>query len=106
MSDLQPSGDFLKFDSGLLQGRIYRLTGHISLVGPDLNGAPAANNIILAPPVAQTAGGPVAFGAIKSSAILGDGLELTQAFGTREITSRLTFPHEGVMHYEVVDWKG
>lgn len=101
---LQPSGAFISFDAGALQGRVYQDTGHIEIAGPDLAGTPRANLIHFAPPAVQTAHGPFSIGDIASSKTLADGLELKQKVGTSLIISRLTFPHEGVMRYEVTDW--
>lgn len=85
---------------------MFRQSGHIALLGPDLNGAPLANSIILAPPAGKTAAGPFQIGPVVASTTLANGLELTQAMGSATIVSRLTFPREGVMRYEVVDWHG
>src|SRR5215470_3624148 len=101
---LQPGGAFLSFDQGLLEARIYQDTGHVELAGPDLAGAPAANIIRFAPPAVQTAKGAFLLGRVVSSKVLGDGLEIAQSLGSSQITARLTFPHEGVMRYEVMDW--
>ena len=103
---LQPSGDFLKFDSGVLQARIYRQSGHISLSGPDLAGSPLTNSIVFAPPAGKVGAGPFEVGRVLSSNPLANGLELTQSVGVTSITSKLTFPMEGVMRYEVADWNG
>jgi alpha-D-xyloside xylohydrolase len=101
---LQPNGVFLSFDQGPLQARIYKDTGHVELAGPDLAGANAANIIHFAPPAIQTAGGSLLVGRVISSKQLGNGLELAQALGPSQVTTRLTFIHDGVMRYEVVDW--
>jgi alpha-D-xyloside xylohydrolase len=101
-----PTGTFLSFDQGPLQARIYKDTGHLQLAGPDLAGAQGANVITLAPPALQTAGGSALLGRIISSKQVVSGLELTQALGAAQITSRFTFIHEGVLRYEVVDWGG
>jgi alpha-D-xyloside xylohydrolase len=101
---LQPSGAFLSFDQGPLQARIYKETAHVELSGPDLAGAPAANIIRFAPPAIQTAGGSLLLGSVVSSKPLGNGLELTQSLGASQVTTRLTFIHDGVMRYEVVNW--
>jgi alpha-D-xyloside xylohydrolase len=101
---LQPAGAFLSFNQGKLQARIYQDTGHLELTGPDLAGRPAANIIRLAPPAVQTADGEFLLGRVVSSKVLGDGLEITQSLGPSKITARLTFPHDGVMRYEVTDW--
>jgi alpha-D-xyloside xylohydrolase len=101
---LQPAGAFLSFDQGPLQARIYQETGHVELAGPDLAGTPAANLVRFAPPAVQTPTGAVLFGRVVSSKVLGNGLELTQSLGSSQITTRLTFPHDGVMRYEATDW--
>jgi alpha-D-xyloside xylohydrolase len=101
---LQPTGAFLSFNQGPLQARIYQDTGHLELAGPDLTGAAAGNLIRFAPPAIQTTVGPVLFGRVLSSKQLANGLELAQSLGPSQITTRLTFIHDGVMRYEVVDW--
>src|SRR5437764_16983 len=103
---LQPSGAFISFDAGSLQARIYRDTGHVELAGPDLAGTAAANIIHFAPPAVQTAHSSLTLGRVVSSKLLTSGLEVTQMLGTGVITARLTFPHDGVMRYEVIDWGG
>jgi alpha-D-xyloside xylohydrolase len=102
--NLQPAGDFLSVDQGTLQARIYKTTGHLELAGPDLAGTKAANLVRFAPPAIQTAAGSMTLGRVSSSKQIGGGLELTQALGASQITSKLTFPHDGVMRYEVTDW--
>src|SRR5215475_2343940 len=102
--NLQPAGEFLSFDQGTLQARIYKATGHLELACPDLAGAKAANFVRFAPPAVQTAAGSVLLGGVTSSKQIGNGLELTQALGASQITSQLTFAHDGVMRYEVTDW--
>ena len=101
-----PAGPFESFNAGALQGRIYRQSGHIELVGPDLAGAPGAVTLRLAPPAIQTPAGVVTIGTLQSSQALPNGLELRQQLGNTQIKSRLIFPHDGVMRYEVLDWNG
>jgi alpha-D-xyloside xylohydrolase len=101
-----PSGQFISFDAGDLQGRIYQNTGHIEISGPDLAGNPKTNLIHFSPPAVQIGQGSMMIGAVTGSRALANGLELKQKLGATLITSRLTFPHEGVMRYEVVDWGG
>src|SRR5437879_5853089 len=101
-----PSGIFLSFDSGPLQARVFQDTGHIALAGPDLAGTPVANVILFAPPAVQTSSGSLVIGRVLSSTVLANGLEVTQALGSAQITARLTFMHDGVMRYEVTDWGG
>ena len=101
-----PSGDFLKLDSGTLEARIFRQTGHISLSGPNLMGTALATTVVFAPPTGKLSSGPFEIGRVVSSTSVPDGLELTQAVGTNTIKSRLSFPSEGIMRYEVTDWDG
>jgi len=103
---LQPSGPFTSFDAGALQGRIYQNAGHLEIAGPDLAGNPLANLVHFAPPAVHTAQGSFSLGAVTSSKSLANGLELRQKVNSSVITTRLTFPAEGVMRYEVVDWGG
>ena len=101
---LQPSGPFDSFEAGPIEGRIYRNTGHIEVAGPDLAGNPKTNIIHFAPPAMRTGGGSALFGRVLASKQLGNGLELTQSLAQFQIRTRLTFTHDGVMRYEVVDW--
>jgi alpha-D-xyloside xylohydrolase len=103
---LQPAGAFLSFDQGLLQARIYKDSGHLELAGPDLAGKNAANVVRFAPAAIQGASGSVLLGGVISSKQLFNGLEVTQALGSSQITIQLTFIHDGVLRYEVVDWAG
>src|SRR5207247_4242191 len=93
-------------EAGVLRGRIYTNSGHIEIAGPDLGGRPFAQVVTLAPPAVETAEGALVVGALVSSAPLANGLELEQTLGHAVITSHLTFPHDGVMRYDVVDWGG
>src|SRR5207245_456985 len=65
----------------------------------------AANIIRFAPPAVLTAERAILLGRVVSSKVLGDGLEIVQSLGPSKITARLTFPHDGVMRYEVTDWQ-
>jgi alpha-D-xyloside xylohydrolase len=103
---LAAAGPFLSFDSGPLQARIFQDTGHIAIAGPDLAGTPHANVVTFAPPVVESADRTFDIGRVLSSNPLANGLEVVQQRGTRQIRAQLTFPHEGVMRYEVVDWEG
>ena len=103
---LQPTGPFLSFDGGPLQARIYQNSGHIELAGPNLAGASLAEVVRIAPPTVQINNNAVSLGAVISSHTLPDGLELKQHLGAATITTRLTFPHDGVLRYEVTDFAG
>ena len=91
---------------GPLQARPYRASGHIELAGPDLDGNPLANVVTFQPPSVSVSGATLTVGRTLASRPGGDGLELDQELGQQTITARLTFPHDGVMRYEIVDWGG
>ena len=101
-----PAGPFVSLDLGTLQARVYLQTGHVELVGPDLAGAGQANFVRLAPPAVQTATGSALVGSLQSSQAVARGLELRQKLGGATITALLSFPHEGVLRYEVTNWGG
>jgi alpha-D-xyloside xylohydrolase len=103
---LDPAGPFLSIDAGPLEGRIYQNSGHIEIAGPDLNGNAHANRVHFAPPAVHTAQGSFNIGAVTSSTATAAGLELKQKAGAAVVTATLTFPHDGVMRYEVTDWGG
>ena len=103
---LSASGSSLSFDSGSFQARIFQDSGHIAIAGPNLAGALHANVITLAPPVVQFDDRTFNLGRVISSTPLANGLEIVQALGSRQVRTQLTFPSEGVMRYEVVDWQG
>ncbi|PWU14632.1 MAG: hypothetical protein C5B50_16990 [Verrucomicrobia bacterium] len=90
--------------SGLLQGRIYTDSGHITLVGPDLTGNPLANSVAFAPPSVRTGGTFQNIGKVLSWTTLTNGLELVQQLSTTSVVSHLTFQADGVMRYEVINW--
>lgn len=103
------SGDFLQFEAGTLRARIYRATGIVQLAGPDFARTPQAVALTFAVG-ARIAGQAVAIGRVISSTTLANGLELVQELalesGPTTIAARLTFAHEGVMRYEISDWRG
>ena len=101
-----PSGSILTANSGSLQARAFEDSVHLALAGPDSAGTPHANVITFAPPVATIAGAPHSIGRVVASTPLPDGLGLIQDLGGTHITARLTFPADGVMRSEVVDWGG
>ena len=107
---LQPQGPYLAVTNftatGLVEARIYRNSGHISLVGPDLAGNPLANAVTFAPPLVKISGHWCSLGRILSSTAVGSGLEVVQQLSTTSVVARLTFAAEGVMRYEVVNWGG
>jgi alpha-D-xyloside xylohydrolase len=78
------------------EARIYTNSGHIAL------GSVAT----FAPPAAIVGGESHTIGRVLSSAPIAGGLELRQALGATSVVARLTFPYDGVMRYEVVDWGG
>jgi alpha-D-xyloside xylohydrolase len=103
---VKPSGNTFSIQSGTLLARIYQQSGHIELVGPDLAGNPLGVTITFEPPKVTVPKGDVVLGRVLSSQMLGDVLELVQALGDSQVTTHLSFPHEGVMRFEVIDWEG
>ena len=103
---LQPSGPFLSFDAGPLQGRIYQNTGHIEIAGPNLAGNPHANVFHFGPPAILTAQGSFLLGGVTGSSAIPNGLEVKQHAGNKTITAHLTLAHDGVLRYEITDWGG
>ena len=101
---LQAGGPVLTLDSGPLQARITQATGHLQLAGPDLSGTPAAGIVDLSPPAVLTPEGPLLFGAVLSATPAVGGLFVRQAVGQAQIGAQLSFAHDGVLQYEVVDW--
>ena len=101
---LAPGGPVLSFDAGPLQARLSQQTGHIQLAGPDLAGRPLANVVQLTPPAVLTPNGAVLFGGVVASTPIPNGLSVRQTVGTGAVTAQLTFAHDGVLRYEVVDW--
>jgi alpha-D-xyloside xylohydrolase len=100
------SSPFLFFDSGPHQARIFRDSGQLAIAGPDLAGNPHANVVIFEPPSVILAGGTFSIGRVLSSAPLANGLEVVQELGAGQVRAQLTFPVEGILRYEVLDWKG
>ena len=92
--------------TGLLQAKIYKDSGKISLAGPDLAGNPLTNFIDFSPPQVEIGGELHPISQVLSSTVISNGLQLIQQLGTTNIVTRLTFTTEGVMRYEVVDWHG
>jgi alpha-D-xyloside xylohydrolase len=48
--------------------------------------------------------GSFSVGRVISSKNLANGIELIQALNASQVTTQITFPHLGVMRYEVTDW--
>ncbi len=101
-----PSGGSLVFDSGPFQARIFTNTGHIQIAYPDLAGTPHGVAVTCAVLVAQSSGRTSVLGGVLSSTTLPNGLEVEQDLDGTPVRARLTFPHDGVMRYEIVDWNG
>ena len=106
---MQPTGAYVAvtnmFGGGLLEARVYEESGRIVLYGPDLAGHVLTNAIVLEP-VATIGGDEFPIGHVLSSHAFRNGLELMQHLATTSVVVRLTFPNDGVMRYEVVDWGG
>jgi alpha-D-xyloside xylohydrolase len=100
------TGNFISFDSGPLQARVFPNSGQLALAGPDLAGNPLANVITLAPPAVKINGRSLTLGPVTGSRAMANGLEVTYDLDATTVTAQITFPAEGVMRYEVVDWNG
>lgn len=98
--------NIMTFDSGPLQARIDEDSGSVALAGPDPAGAPLANLITFEPPVVTIGGLQRTIGRVVSSTSLANGFQLIQDVGGTNVTAQLTFPADGVMRYDVVDWAG
>lgn len=94
------------FAAGLLEARIYKDSGQISLAGPDLAGNALVNRLSFASPQVEIGGELCSIGQVLSSTSISNGLQLVQQLSTTNIVARLTFTSEGVMRYEVLDWHG
>jgi alpha-D-xyloside xylohydrolase len=96
---LQPNGPYISVTNAPTgaEARIYQNSGHIAL-------ANSSNIVAFAPPVVQTGSGPATIGAVLSSSNILNGVQVRQVFGATSIVAQITFPYDGVMHYEVVDW--
>lgn len=107
---LLPQGPYLAItnftSTGLVEARIYRNSGHLSLAGSDPAGNPLANVVTFAPPLVKLGGHWQSLGRVLSATPFGNGLEMIQQLSNTGIVARLTFLAEGVMRYEVVDWRG
>lgn len=101
---LTPSGAFLQLASGPLQARIYQLSGHIQLSGPDLAGAPHGLTVTLAPPAAMIGGQLRRLGRVISSVPAGNGIECVHALDAGTARTRLAFVDASVLQFEVTDW--
>jgi alpha-D-xyloside xylohydrolase len=105
---LQPEGGFLAITNGdgSLQVRVYTNTGHLALLGPDLNGTPLANQITFAPGQAEVAGETYPIAAVTAWSALSNGLELAQQLAGATVQARLTFTADRVVRYAVTNWGG
>jgi alpha-D-xyloside xylohydrolase len=103
---VQPASGLLTINSGPIQGRVFTASGQIALAGPDLEGRPHANVITLEAPVVTTAGKSLPLAPVLRSRQVPNGIELSYKLDTTEVAGLLSFPHEGVMRFEVTNWNG
>src|SRR3984893_5796070 len=101
---VQGAANFVSFDSGALQARVFMDSGQFALAGPDLQGTAHANVITFFPPAVRGGGKALSLGPIRDTRTLANGLELVYHLGGETVITQLTFPSEGVMQYEVVRW--
>jgi alpha-D-xyloside xylohydrolase len=62
--------------------------------------------VTISPPSAKVGGQTLHGGRVLSSAAVAGGLEVVQELGPRKVRVRLSFPLEGVLRCEVIDWGG
>jgi alpha-D-xyloside xylohydrolase len=97
----------LNSPSGKFQAQVFPDTGRIALAGPDLSGTPQASVITLEPINVQMGNNTVAIGrVIGAPRMTASSLEIDQDLGGAKATTRVTFPADGVMRFEVLSWGG
>jgi len=101
---LEPTGSFASFSQGQFEARVYENEGHLSLLGPSLDGKSQVTYVTFAPPSARINGRTQYVGALVARAERPDGLELQQLLGGETITAQFYFAHDGVLRYEVTNW--
>ena len=103
-----PVGPYVAYSnvvgSVIHEARVYLSTGQIQLLGPDLSGNPLTNAVNIQPPSATANGNNVTFGSVSSTTPLSNGIQFVELCGATSIVAQITFPFDGVMRYEVVDW--
>lgn len=93
--------------SGTYQARLAPDTGRISLAGPDLSGAALAAVFALEPIEVALAAGTAALGCVVGVPRLAGGvLEVDQDLRGAKATTRMSFPADGVLRFEVRSWGG
>jgi alpha-D-xyloside xylohydrolase len=98
--EAEPAGEFVALDAPPWQARVYRATGHVRLVGPGAQ-------VTALPALARVGGAwAVAGRALSAGPGRDGGLELEQAFGPGAVRAAVRFSAEGVLRYEVLDWRG
>ncbi|HEU4405464.1 MAG TPA: TIM-barrel domain-containing protein [Polyangiaceae bacterium] len=98
--EAEPAGDFVALDAPPWRAQLDRASGHLRLVGP-------GTSVTVLPALARVGGAWAAVGALAAATPApGGGLELEQAFGAGAVRASLRFSAEGVLRYEVLDWRG
>jgi alpha-D-xyloside xylohydrolase len=110
LPQLQPSGPVEAITQGAgpdkLKAQVFANSGHIQVIGQALDGSELAVTNTYLPALATIAGNSYLVGPVLSATQVVNGVELRQALWTTSVVARLTFPHQGVVRYEVVDWGG
>jgi alpha-D-xyloside xylohydrolase len=96
--------DYVSFTVGAFEGRAYKVSGHFSVVGPDLAGTP--KEIVFAPADVSIQSRWLQIGRILSSTVGPNGIDLSQSLGAGTVRARLSSSMDGVIRYEVIDWGG
>lgn len=106
----QPSGSVEAITRGTgpdkLKAQVFTETGHIQVIGQALDGSELAVTNTYLPALATIAGNSYLIGQVLYSTQTVDGIELRQALLATSVVARLSFPHPGVVRYEVMDWGG
>jgi hypothetical protein len=93
--------------SGTYQARIFPDTGRIALAGPDLSGASLAAVIALEPIEVSLSTGTAVLGHVVGALrFAGGALEVDLDLAGATATTRLTFPADGILRFEVTSWGG
>src|SRR4051794_15234840 len=99
----------ITFDApgGTFQARVFPDTGSIALIGPDPTGALHSTILKVEPIEVHLGGHAVTLGRlIGPGQSTATGLEFDHALGDGKATARVSFPADGVLRYEILDWGG
>ncbi len=106
----QPSGSVVLTGQGSgsdqVHARIYSDSGHIEIFRQAFDGTELGATNVFLPSWAFVNGNSYIIGPVLSVSNMLSGIQVRQTFGNTSVVSRLTFPHDHVVRYEVLDWGG